>query len=125
MFDRLTWFEGLTQLIQIFFLFFLLVIFFMLVLFSMFFSFYLIYLIITLYDTTLQSNPLKLGLCKFNIIITIINITFRSGVITKPKTLGYSFAERPNTLDLSFFDIFYTKKKNDPRHCTGHLTSIY
>jgi hypothetical protein len=96
----------------------------MLVLFSMFFSFYLIYLIITLYDTTLQSdprpkllglilqpNPLKLGSCKFNIIITIINITFRSSVITKPKTLGYSFAERPNTLDLSFFDIFYTKNK--------------
>ena len=31
---------------------------------------------------------------KFNVII---NITFGSGVTAKPKILGYSFAERPNT----------------------------
>ena len=42
----------------------------------------------------LQSNPLKLGSCKFNVII---NITLRSDVAAKPKTLRYSFAERPNT----------------------------
>jgi len=42
----------------------------------------------------LQSNPLKLGSCKFNVII---NITLESDVAAKPKTLGYSFAERPNT----------------------------
>jgi len=45
----------------------------------------------------LQPNQLKLGSCKFNVIINIINITPRSGVAAKPKTLGYSFAERPNT----------------------------
>jgi hypothetical protein len=28
----------------------------------------------------LQPNPLKLGLCKFNVIINIINITLGSGV---------------------------------------------
>ena len=42
----------------------------------------------------LQSNPLKLESCKFNVII---NITLESDVAAKPKTLGYSFAERPNT----------------------------
>jgi len=45
----------------------------------------------------LQSNPLKLGSCKFNIIINIINITLGSSVAVKPKTIGYSFAERRNT----------------------------
>jgi hypothetical protein len=48
-------------------------------------------------DLVLQPNPLKLGSCKFNVIINIINITLRSGVAAKPKTLEYSFAERPNT----------------------------
>ena len=46
----------------------------------------------------LQSDPLKLESCKFNIIINIINITLGSDVAAKPKTLGYIFAERPNTL---------------------------
>ena len=45
----------------------------------------------------LQPDPLKLGSCKFNVIINIINITLGSSVATKPKTLGYSFAERRNT----------------------------
>ena len=45
----------------------------------------------------LQPNPLKLGSCKFNVIINIINITLSSDVAVKPKTLGYNFAERPNT----------------------------
>jgi hypothetical protein len=44
----------------------------------------------------LQSYPLKLWSCKFNVIINIINITLRSDVAAKPKTLGYSFAEIPN-----------------------------
>ena len=37
------------------------------------------------------------GSCKFNFIINIINITPRSGVAVKLKTLGYSFAEKPKT----------------------------
>jgi hypothetical protein len=45
----------------------------------------------------LQSDPLKLGSYKFNVIINIINITLGSGVTATPKTLGYSFAKRPNT----------------------------
>jgi hypothetical protein len=59
----------------------------------------------------LQPNPFKLGSCKFNIIINIINITLGSDVAAKPKTLRYSLAERPNTFKiLAFFDIFYAKK---------------
>ena len=45
----------------------------------------------------LQLNPLKLGSCKFNVIINITNITLWSDVATKPKTFGYNFAEIPNT----------------------------
>ena len=45
----------------------------------------------------LQLDLFKLGSCKFNVIINIINITLRSDVVAKPKTLGYNFAERPNT----------------------------
>jgi hypothetical protein len=45
----------------------------------------------------LQPDPLKLGSCKFNVIIKIINITLESGVAAKPKTLGYNFIKRPNT----------------------------
>jgi hypothetical protein len=45
----------------------------------------------------LQPNPLKLGSCKFNVIINIINITLGLDVVAKLKTLRYSFAERPNT----------------------------
>jgi len=76
----------------------------------MFFSFCLIYLIIIFFYPTLQPDPhprlldlvlqlnsLKLGLCKFNVIINIINITLGSDVAAKPKTLKYNFAERPNT----------------------------
>jgi len=43
----------------------------------------------------LQSDPLKLGSFKFNVIINIINITLGSGVAAKPKTIGYNFPERP------------------------------
>jgi hypothetical protein len=43
----------------------------------------------------LQSDSLKLESCKFNIII---NITLGSSVAARPKTLGYIFAERHNTL---------------------------
>jgi hypothetical protein len=45
----------------------------------------------------LQSDPLKLRSCKFNVIINIINITLGSGVAAKLKTLEYSFAKKPNT----------------------------
>jgi len=45
----------------------------------------------------LQPDPLKFGSCKFNVIINIINITLGSGIAAKPKTLWYSFAERPKT----------------------------
>jgi hypothetical protein len=45
----------------------------------------------------LQSDPLKLESCKFNIIINIINIILRSGVAATPKTFGCSFAKRHNT----------------------------
>ena len=44
----------------------------------------------------LQPNPLKFGSCKFNVIINIIDITLGLGVVTKPKTLGYNFVERPD-----------------------------
>jgi len=44
----------------------------------------------------LYSDPLKLGSCKFNVIINIINITLGSSVATTPKTFGYSFVKRPN-----------------------------
>jgi hypothetical protein len=46
----------------------------------------------------LQLNPLKLGSCKFNVIIHIINVTLGSGVAAKPKTLGYNSVEKPNIL---------------------------
>ena len=46
----------------------------------------------------LQPDSLKLESCKFNIIINIINITLGSSVATRPKALGYMFAERHNTL---------------------------
>jgi len=42
----------------------------------------------------LQSDSLKLGSCKFNVII---NITLGSDVAATPKTLGYNFAKKPNT----------------------------
>jgi hypothetical protein len=42
----------------------------------------------------LQSDPLKLGSCKFNVIINIINITLELGVAATPKTLRYSFAKK-------------------------------
>ena len=45
----------------------------------------------------LQSDSLKLGPCKFNVIINIINITLGLGAAVKPKTLWYSFAEKHNT----------------------------
>jgi len=47
----------------------------------------------------LQPESLKLKSCKFNIIIDIINITLGSSVATKPKILGYDFAERPKTFN--------------------------
>jgi len=57
----------------------------------------------------LQPDSLKLGSYKFNFIINIINITLRSGVVAKPKILGYNFAEKPNIFKI-FFNIFYVKK---------------
>ena len=47
-----------------------------------------------LLDLVLQSNPLKLGSCKFNVII---NITLESDVAAKPKTFRHSFTEKLNT----------------------------
>jgi hypothetical protein len=58
----------------------------------------------------LQSNPLKLGSCKFNIIINIINIILGSDIAAKPKALGYNFTEKHNTL--RFFYIHFYAKKN-------------
>ena len=55
-------------------------------------------------------QPLKLGSSKFNVIINIINITLKSDVAAKSKTLRYRFAEKPNTFkSYFFFDIFYAK----------------
>ena len=45
----------------------------------------------------LQLDPFKLGSCKFNVIINIINITLRSGVAIKPEIFGYNFIKKPNT----------------------------
>jgi hypothetical protein len=59
----------------------------------------------------LQSDSLKLGLCKFNFIINIINITLKSGVAPKPKILGYNFAEKPKIFKFLFFLIFFMQKK--------------
>jgi len=73
----------------------------------------------------LQSDPLKYGSCKFNIIINIINITLGLGIAATPKILGYNFAKRPNTFRFSlFFDIFYAKTI-DPRHRAGHVISFF
>jgi len=47
-----------------------------------------------LWGLVLQLDPFKLGSCKFNVIINIINITFRSGVAAKLETLGYSFTKK-------------------------------
>jgi len=69
-------------------------------------------------DPVLQPNSLKLGSCKFNFIINIINITLRSGVAAKPKILGYNFAEKPKIFKFLFFLIF-VMQKNDPRHRAG------
>jgi hypothetical protein len=46
----------------------------------------------------LQSDPLKPGSCKFNVINNIINIIFGLGVAVKSKIFGYSYVERSNTL---------------------------
>lgn len=59
----------------------------------------------------MQLDPLKLGSCKFNIIINIINITLGSGVVAKPKIFGYNFAEKPNIFKFLFFLIFFMQKK--------------
>jgi hypothetical protein len=50
-----------------------------------------------LLSLVLQSDPLKLESCKFNIIINIINITLGPGVAATSKTLECSFAKKPNT----------------------------
>ena len=50
-----------------------------------------------LLSLVLQLDAFKLGSCKFNVIINIINITLGSGVAAKFKTLGYSFVEKPTT----------------------------
>jgi hypothetical protein len=63
----------------------------------------------------LQPGSLKLGSCKFNVIINIINITFRLGVAAKFKnfeySFEYSFTEKLSLLNFSFFHIFFIKKK--------------
>jgi hypothetical protein len=51
----------------------------------------------------LQPDSLKLGSCKFNFIINIINITLRSDVAAKPKILGYNFTEKPKIFKFLFF----------------------
>jgi hypothetical protein len=62
-------------------------------------------------NLVLQLDLLKLESCNFNVIINIINITFGSDVVAKPKTLEYSFAKRPNTFRSYFFLIFFMQKK--------------
>jgi len=49
-----------------------------------------------LLDLVLQLDPFKLGSCKFNVIINIINITFRLGIAAKPETFWYNFVKKPN-----------------------------
>jgi hypothetical protein len=64
----------------------------------------------------LQPDPLKLGSCKFHIIIiinfinitidiiiNIINITLESGVAVRAKALIYNFAEIRNILSILYF----------------------
>jgi hypothetical protein len=51
-----------------------------------------------LLGSLLQLDSIKLESCKFNIIINIINITLGLSVAAKPKTFGYIFTKRPNTL---------------------------
>jgi hypothetical protein len=51
-----------------------------------------------LLGSVLHPDSLKLELCKFNIIINIINITLGSNVATKLEAFGHIFAERPNIL---------------------------
>ena len=46
-----------------------------------------------LLSLVLQSDPFKLGSCKFNIIINIKNITLGSGVAVRPKIIRYSFTK--------------------------------
>jgi hypothetical protein len=58
----------------------------------------------------LQSDPLKLGSCKFNVIINIINIILGLGVAATPKTLRYSFAKNLILLNLNFFLIIFMQK---------------
>jgi hypothetical protein len=58
----------------------------------------------------LQSGSFKLGSCKFNFIINIINIILKSGVATKPKILEYSFAEKPKIFKFLFSLIFFMEK---------------
>ena len=119
-FDVLTWFEGLTQLIQFFFLhisFFL----FLINLFN-----YHALMTRPYNQTHIQyfwiwccnQDSFKLKSCKFNIIINIINITLGSSIAAKPMTFRYNFAEKPNIFKFYFiFNIFYVKK-NYPSHHT-------
>jgi len=46
----------------------------------------------------MQLDSLKLKLCKFNVIINIINSILGSSVAAIPKAFEYIFTERPNTL---------------------------
>ena len=55
----------------------------------------------------LQPNPLKSGLCKFNVIINIIDITLELCVATKPKILEHNFIEKIN-----IFNFFFNIKNN-------------
>jgi hypothetical protein len=72
----------------------------------------------------LQPDSLKLGSCKFNFIINIINITLRSGVAAKPKIIGYNFAEKLKIFIFLFVLICFMQKKNDPQHRAGIKASI-
>jgi len=54
----------------------------------------------------LQSDPLKFGSCKFNVIINIIKIILGLGVAAIPKTLKYNFAKKKKNLILLNFKFF-------------------
>jgi len=63
-----------------------------------------------LLDLVLQSHLFKLGLCKFNVIINIINITLKSGVVAKPKILSTALQKNLIHLYFNFFKYFLYKK---------------
>ena len=59
----------------------------------------------------LQSDPLKPGSCKFNVINNIINIAFELVLQSNPRFFGIAMQKDLTLLDLSFF-LYFLYKKN-------------